>query len=169
VIELEPTRLHDVLDEVLWGYRPALSAKGLDLSVSMPDSLPEVLADSAQLRNVLNQLLDNARRYTQAGTISISASQQGDCVRVDISDTGPGISPELCERLFSRFSRGSDGINSNERGMGLGLTIAKLLIERQGGAIWLEQTSDCGSTFSFTLTCIHADPRYSNTVLATAA
>jgi signal transduction histidine kinase len=90
-------------------------------------------------------------------------------VRVDISDTGQGIDAILSEHLFTRFTRGSEGINSAERGIGLGLAIARQLIERQGGALWLESTSAHGSTFSFTLPCIHEQAYHNDSAIATAA
>jgi signal transduction histidine kinase len=71
--------------------------------------------------------------------------------------------------LFMRFARGSEGINSAERGIGLGLAIARELIERQGGRIWLANTSDHGSTFSFVLPCVHTHTVTYDTDLATAA
>ena len=90
-------------------------------------------------------------------------------MRVDISDTGCGIGPDLNEHLFTRFTRGSEGINSAERGIGLGLAIARQLIERQGGSLWLDSTSEQGSTFSFTLPCIHEDTHHNDSAIATAA
>jgi signal transduction histidine kinase len=90
-------------------------------------------------------------------------------VRVDVADTGHGISAEFCEHLFTRFARDSDGINSSERGIGLGLAIARELVERQGGKIWLEHTSSHGSVFSFILPCAHADSRSYKTNMVTAA
>src|SRR5205085_3702716 len=117
---IEPMRLDSVLDEMLWLVRTALAAKNLELFVSLPDDLPDVLADPVQLRNALHQLLDNARLYTDFGSVSIRATQQEALVRIDISDTGCGIGDELREQLFTRFMRGADGINSHERGIGLG-------------------------------------------------
>ncbi|HEX9372099.1 MAG TPA: ATP-binding protein [Roseiflexaceae bacterium] len=167
--ELEPVELTHVLDNMLWPIRKAMAAKDLDLIIEIPDDLPELLADEQQLRIVLQQLLDNARRYTDAGYVALRANHDNRVVRVDISDTGRGISTDFCEHLFTRFARGAEGINSAERGIGLGLAIARELIERQGGQIWLDQTSPQGSTFSFTLPCIHADPLAKNSSLATAA
>lgn len=167
--EIGPVHLAEILDDLLWSLRPAIMSKGLDLQVSLADNLPPLLADSQQLRNVLYQLLDNARRYTDVGSITIHAVHAGDQVRVDICDTGPGIGPELAEYLFTRFTRGSEGINSSERGIGLGLAIAKLLIERQEGTIWLDSTSSHGSTFSLMVPCVRAESHYNINVLATAA
>ena len=84
-------------------------------------------------------------------------------------DTGHGISEEFSQQLFTRFARGAEGINSAERGIGLGLAIARELIERQGGKIWLDTTSQAGSTFSFALPCAHAQAPAEEMSLATAA
>jgi signal transduction histidine kinase len=167
--DIEPIELGDVLNDMLWSIRPQIAAKGLALTIDIPAGLPNVLADSFQLRSVLQQLLDNARRYTNSGSIAIRATHTTDRVRVDISDTGHGIEADLSEHLFTRFTRGSDGINSAERGIGLGLAIARQLIERQGGALWLDSTSECGSTFSFTLLCTHEHNHHNNSTIATAA
>jgi signal transduction histidine kinase len=121
-----------------------------------------------QLRNVLQQLIDNARRYTSEGRITITAEQQNMVVKVNVSDTGPGISDDLSAHLFTRFTRGAEGINSAERGIGLGLAISKLLIEQLGGTIWLDSTSEHGSTFSFTLPCVQEEMQ-SDEAFATAA
>lgn len=166
--EVEALSLRHVLDEVLWSQRPAIKLKGLDLVVHIPESLPYVLADMQQLRNVLQQLIDNARRYTSDGKITVTAEQQDMIVKVDVSDTGPGISDDLSAHLFTRFTRGAEGINSSERGIGLGLAISKLLIEQLGGTIWLDNTSEQGSTFSFTLPCVQEEMQ-SDKEFATAA
>jgi signal transduction histidine kinase len=148
---IEPVNLAAALDNMLWPIRKAMAVKGLELIVDIPADLPELLADETHLRIVVQQLLDNARRYTEAGTVRLSARAIEQMVRVDVADTGYGISAEFWEHLFTRFARGSEGINSSERGIGLGLAIARELVERQGGKIWLERTSSCGSIFSFTL------------------
>ena len=167
--EFEPLTLRQVIDDLLWGVRPGLRAKGLQLIIDVPNDLPDVVADRHQLRNVLNQLLDNARRYTSSGTLTIAAYAENERVRVDIRDTGGGIDPEAGANLFDRFVRGAEGINSAERGIGLGLAIAKQLVERQGGTIWLAETSECGTTFSFTLPCNNADTEAHNSAIEHAA
>ncbi|HEU5102469.1 MAG TPA: ATP-binding protein [Roseiflexaceae bacterium] len=168
-IELEPVDLNHILNDLLWSHRKPIAAKGLRLILDVPDDLPELIADPQQLRIVLNQLIDNARRYTAAGTLTIRATHAGDLVKIAIADTGCGIDPALAEHLFTRFTRGSEGINSAERGIGLGLAIAKELIERQGGAIWLDETSDHGSTFVITLPSANANQHYNQANLASAA
>src|SRR5215207_10305 len=150
-VDLEQVDLNQLLNDLLWSHRKPIAAKGLRLVVNIPDDLPGMIADPQQLRIVLNQLIDNARRYTDAGTLAIRACCEADRVKIAIADTGRGIDPELAEHLFTRFTRGSEGINSAERGIGLGLAITKELIERQNGVIRLDTTSDQGSTFVITL------------------
>lgn len=166
---IEPLDLARMLDNILWPIRKSMATKGLELVVDIPDTLPDIMADEQHLRIVVQQLLDNARRYTNAGTVTLCARHEADAVRVDVIDTGHGIDADFSRHLFTRFARGSEGINSAERGIGLGLAIARELIERQGGRIWLEHTSNGGSTFSFTLPCSQADPVSRSSSLATAA
>jgi signal transduction histidine kinase len=168
-VNIELVELNRMLNDLLWSHRKPIAAKGLRLVVDIPDDLPEIIADPQQLQIVLNQLIDNARRYTDAGTLTIHACCEAEHVKIAIADTGRGIDPELAEHLFTRFTRGSQGINSVERGIGLGLAIAKELIERQGGALWLDQTSDQGSIFIITLPSAHANQHYNQTNLASAA
>jgi signal transduction histidine kinase len=168
-MELEAVDLRHALEGILWPIRKAMAVKGLELILDIPDDLPQFLADEQHLRIVVQQLLDNARRYTEAGSVRLSANCDAQVVRVNIADTGRGISPEFCEHLFTRFARGAEGINSSERGIGLGLAIARELIERQGGKIWLEHTSPHGSVFSFTLPCAHADTVVYKENMVTAA
>jgi signal transduction histidine kinase/HAMP domain-containing protein len=148
---LEPYALPTILDEALWQVRGQISAKGLDIVVELPDKLPLVLADRDQLRQILLHLLDNARRYTDDGAITVRAQVRNGLVQVDVCDTGSGIPPEIRGQIFERFIRGDEGINSPERGIGLGLAIVKQLVERHKGRIWVESEPGCGSTFSFTL------------------
>ena len=167
--ELGPLVLGTVVENLLWSLRPGFRTKGLQLDVEIADELPEVVADEHQLRNVFIQLLDNARRYTAHGAIRIAAYAEQGCVRVDICDTGPGIDQEVSANLFNRFVRGTQGINSAERGIGLGLAICKMLIERQGGNVWLAESSANGSTFSFTLPSINAERPTNKAAFAEAA
>jgi signal transduction histidine kinase len=172
--DLEPVELHRPVEEAVWQLQSQVKAKGLSLSQHVPDDLPPVLADFDQVRMVMSQLIDNAQRYTSEGVIEVRAVDQGDHVQVSVRDTGRGIPIDMHEQVFRRFIRGdgtSEGINSAERGIGLGLAICKQLIERHNGTIWVESTPGQGSTFFFTLR--YADgttsPEKSKTDLAAAA
>ena len=156
--EPEPQDVWLAIESALAPMRNAFAKKGIELRFDLPDGLPPVTADRQQLNVVLTQLLDNARRYTQQGSVTVSASHHDGIVQIDITDTGPGISPEEFEQLFTRFHR-IEGNNSPERGGGLGLAIVRQLVERQGGQVWAASTPGQGSTFSFSLLVAneHAD------------
>jgi signal transduction histidine kinase len=149
----EPIDLRRVIEEALFPFRSLLVNNGLTLTVDLPAKLPQVLADFEQVRRVLYQLLDNAHRYTQTGGVTVRAIVQAEAVRVEVEDTGRGISPAMQQRIFERFVRdyGFDGISGRVPGVGLGLSICKQLIELQGGAIWVTSTPSQGSRFCFTL------------------
>jgi signal transduction histidine kinase len=156
--EPEPQDVWLSIESAIAPMRSAFAKKGIELRFDLPDGLPPVTADRQQLNVILTQLLDNARRYTQHGSVTVSASHSGNVVQVDVADTGPGISPEEFEQLFTRFHR-VEGNNSPERGGGLGLAIVRQLVERQGGQVWATSTLGQGSTFSFSLLVAndHAD------------
>ncbi|MEF3273536.1 MAG: HAMP domain-containing protein [Chloroflexus sp.] len=151
---LEPIDIRRPIEDVIWHVQGQIKAKGLQLEVSIPKQLPPVLADIDHVRTIMTQLLDNARRYTSAGTITIRVIPQPDMMRIEVRDTGRGIPLHMHEQIFERFIRGdgaSEGINSSERGIGLGLSICKELVERLGGTIGVESAPGQGSTFFFTL------------------
>jgi signal transduction histidine kinase len=156
--EPEPQDLWLAVESALAPMRSAFAKKGLEARVDLPEDLPLVKADREQLRVILTQLLDNARRYTQQGGVTVRANQRSGVIQVDVTDTGSGIPPEEVSKLFTRFYR-VEGNNSPERGGGLGLAIARQLVERQGGQIWVDSTLGVGSTFSFSLLVAneHAD------------
>jgi signal transduction histidine kinase/HAMP domain-containing protein len=150
------------IGEATFPIQGLIKAKGLTLNIEVPEDLRPVLADFDQVRQVLTQLLDNARRYTDHGGITVRAVDCGTHARVEVADTGRGISADMQEPIFQRFTRGdgvSEGINSAERGIGLGLAICKQLIERQGGTIGVQSNPGQGSTFFFTLRYADDTPR----------
>ncbi len=148
--ERQPVDLEMVLSAAMAPMRQSFETKGLTVAIDIPADLPPVIADREQLKRVLAQLLDNARRYTEQGGVTISARPQAGTVRIDVSDTGPGIAPEVLPRLFKRFQR-IEGNNSTQRGGGLGLAIARQLIERQGGSVSVTSVPGQGSTFTIIL------------------
>jgi two-component system phosphate regulon sensor histidine kinase PhoR len=109
---------------------------------------PSILADPAMIDRVIANLLDNAIAYTDAGgTISVSLSERDDTILVTIADTGRGIPEDKLPYIFDAFYR----ISRDSKGSGLGLFIAKTIIEAHGGRTWVESAAGKGSTFSFTL------------------
>ncbi len=149
-VEPEPVSLKRVIEESLWPSRKALKAKSLTLNIDIPGDI-EVNADRIQLRTVVQQLIDNARVYTDEGSITVQAVRELSYVRVDVIDTGCGIEPELVDKVFERFVRGEGSNDRPDRGIGLGLSIVQQLIELHHGQVWVTSALGEGSTFSFTL------------------
>lgn len=149
--ELQPQDVEMVLSMALVPLRQSFEAKSLAIEIEMPPDLPAALADREQLKRAFGQLLDNAMRYTDSGTVTVrgAVNAQGH-VQVDVIDTGQGIAAEMLPRLFQRFQR-IEGNNSAQRGGGLGLAITRQLIERQGGKVGVVSTPGQGSTFTVTL------------------
>ncbi|PYT51870.1 MAG: hypothetical protein DMG43_13125 [Acidobacteria bacterium] len=131
--------------------RPA-KEKDLNLSVKLPERLPDIAADRPRLTEVLQNLLDNAIQYTPSGgQIRVSAAANGNEVVFTVSDTGIGIPRSDQPRIFERFYRVDVARSREVGGTGLGLAIAKHLVEAQGGRIWVESEVGRGSQFHFTV------------------
>lgn len=152
-LDLAPTSLGELILEVMDSWRERIEEKQLTAMVQLPDDLPRVWVDGNRVKRVLHNLISNACNYTMSGgKITVTTYTDGDKVRVDVEDTGVGISKPDQSRLFTRFFRARDVPHDDVRGAGLGLYIAKALIEAHRGRIWLERSKPgAGSVFSFTL------------------
>lgn len=138
-----------LVDDVLGRLRPLTEKHRINVDV--PDDLPPVLLDYVEIDQVLSNLIENATKYTQPGTeIKASARRAEKEIRVQIADRGPGIPPAALPRLFEPFYR-VGGQGSRPKGTGLGLAVAKRLVEANGGRIWAENQPDGGARFIFTL------------------
>jgi signal transduction histidine kinase len=124
-------------------------ATGFQLHLEAPEAAPPVLADRDRILQVFSNLLGNALKFTPAGgEIWVGARVEGEQVRFHVRDTGPGIPPESLAHIFDRFWQAN---RTDRRGAGLGLSIAKGIVEAHGGTIQVESEPGRGSTFSFTL------------------
>jgi len=133
---------------------PQAAAKRIGLRSSLPADLPPILADEDRITQVLVNLAANAIQYTpEGGEVTLSAARQADEIYVSVKDTGIGIPPEHIANLFTRFYRvDKSRSRSAGGGSGIGLTIAKHLVEAHGGRIWAESAGEGqGSTFTFSL------------------
>jgi signal transduction histidine kinase len=142
----------DSLDLATWltrvasGFGQATPTHHVVAQLAAP--LPSVMADADRLGQVMNNLLSNAARYSARGTeIRISAAVVGDSVEIQVIDQGPGIAAEDCERIFEKFYRGKHGATLAVRGTGLGLAVARQLVEAHGGSIGVRSTFGRGSAF----------------------
>jgi len=125
--------------------------KGVALQSAIADSTPTVLADPVKLSWVMSNLIGNAMRYTPSGgTITVSSAADGHTVRVQVTDTGTGVAPEIRDHLFERYAQWS--ANGSEPGSaGLGLAIAKEIVEAHGGRIFVDSTVGRGTCFTVEL------------------
>jgi signal transduction histidine kinase len=132
--------------------RPQFEAKGQRLTVDLAPALPAVWGDAARVTQILTNLLANAHKYTPPdGSIRITARGEEGRVRVNVQDTGIGLSPEDQAQLFTPFFRAQHEATQGVGGTGLGLAITRALVERHGGTITVTSTLGQGSTFSVTL------------------
>ena len=152
LIEVGPTTLTGALKEALQSTQGQVEARSQQLTVEVPGELPYVSADPARLTQVLINLLSNAYKYTpEGGSIHVRAWLENGYVSCAVSDTGIGMSPDDLEKLFTKFFRSEDPAVREMPGTGLGLCIAKSLVELQGGEMEVESQVGEGTTFTFTI------------------
>ncbi len=143
--ELPAALVHDTIDML----RPLAAGSSIRLDTDLDEDLPPVMADSARIQQVLSNLVGNAVKFTpRAGSITVCAERIDGEVRFAVIDTGPGIPAEQLPHIFGRFWQAR---TSDRRGIGLGLAIAKGIVEAHNGRIWVESHVGLGSTFYFTL------------------
>lgn len=141
-----------LLKDVVGGYRELITPNGVEFKAEIPESLPKIYGDATRLTEVVSNLLENAKKFTEKGCVVLKAAKSGDVIRVDVIDTGMGIKKEDHERLFTKFFQGQGIVKRKTKGTGLGLAISKKIIEAHGGKIWGESKGlGKGSTFSFAL------------------
>jgi len=146
-IDVEP--LMNEANEML---APLAAEKSVRLNVAVGGALPTITADGGRVLQVLSNLVGNAIKFTPAGGgIAIRADAAPGGVRFSVSDTGEGIAPEQLEKIFGGFWQANP---ADRRGIGLGLTIAKGIVEAHGGRIWVESRLGEGTTFHFTLSTV---------------
>jgi len=155
----QPFALRENLETCLELFRPACIEKGLELELRIADDLPPVLlGDAFRLRQALGNLVGNALKFTEHGSIRVevegeSAGGNEYTLYLKVRDTGPGIVPEEQARIFERFVQGSQGQMHSTPGTGLGLAITRELAGLMQGALFLESTPGKGSCFTLSLRC----------------
>jgi two-component system, OmpR family, sensor histidine kinase KdpD len=148
-LNLQPHHIQEAIDAALETHQNSLTGHEIKLSVS--DSLPQVYMDLRHTAEIVSQLLDNAGKYSPRGTpITITAEVQGNMLVTSVADRGPGIDSIDQSMIFDKFYRGP-GQRQSVQGTGMGLAIAKAIVEAHGGTISLTTQSGHGSVFSFTL------------------
>jgi signal transduction histidine kinase len=152
-VKLEPLALGPCLTDVVNQLKPLANNKNLYLNLEIEETLPMALADHHRVRQVAINLVSNALKFTENGGVTIRCVQKRDheALQISVEDTGIGISPAALGYIFEAFRQADGSTTRRFGGTGLGLTIAKKLIELQGGEIAVESVIGQGSTFSFTL------------------
>ncbi|MBI1878338.1 MAG: response regulator [Chloroflexi bacterium] len=152
-IHPQPVKLHEVVAEAMGIIRPLMRGNDVELCADLPADLPLVVVDRGRIGQVLLNLLNNARRFTEGGRIIVRASLEAGQVKVTVADTGIGIQPDELSRVFKEFQQLDGSVSLHQEGSGLGLAISKRFIEMHGGRIWAESEGipGRGSRFHFTL------------------
>lgn len=147
-----PADLRATITETIQAVRMAHDTGGLVLRAAVADDVPPgVTTDDRRVREVLTNLIGNAVKYTPAGSVDVVATLDGDLVRIEVSDTGPGIDPAYLGTLFDPFRKAGTRLARSEQTTGLGLAIVKQLVELLGGTVGVDSEPGLGSTFWFTL------------------
>ena len=148
----EPVSLAPLVAQVMSEIEVACTDRDVEVSSDLPDDLPTIEADPERVHQVIFNLVDNAVRFTpEGGEVRIEAHRHNGSVEVSVADTGVGIPPEALPRLFERFYRVDPARAREDGGTGIGLAIARSVVEAHGGTIRAESDPGHGSVFTFDL------------------
>lgn len=149
-MDYQETDAQSLVVDAVEPFRRIAQDGGIELKIQLSDDLPMVYADATQISHVFSNLLSNALRFTApGGSITVSAMSEDQMVRFSVTDTGSGIPHQFMQRIFEQFFRAPD--QKSETGAGLGLAIARQIVEAHGGNIDVESEEGKGTTFSLTL------------------
>lgn len=171
-LKLASFDVRSVLDDVANAIRTTAAAKGIDVHAGIPLSLPSTfVGDETRIRQVLMHLSGNAVKFTSTGSIRLQVecearSSREARLRFSVRDTGIGIAPENHELIFQRFTQADGSLKRRFGGTGIGLSIAKGIVELMGGQIGFESSTNAGSTFWFTVTLSPVAPSFDRALAA---
>jgi two-component system phosphate regulon sensor histidine kinase PhoR len=149
-LDLQPVNLRRVAEEAISTLYDEAEKSQVSLVLRASNDLPLVTADPDRLRQVFTNLLDNAIKYAPGSTVTVSLTSKDGLARVEVHDSGPGISAQDLEHLFEPFYR-SEGTSARERGTGLGLTIVQTILEQHHAPFQVDSSPGDGASFSFSL------------------
>ncbi|TAG64169.1 MAG: response regulator, partial [Oscillatoriales cyanobacterium] len=149
--QLQPTNPVQILKQAIAATSSLLEKNNLKLIKDFSPGLPQVLVDRDRMVQVAINLISNAVKFTESGSVTCRARVEGDELVISIIDTGIGIAPEDQSKVFERFKQVGDILTEKPKGTGLGLPISKQIVEHHGGRIWLESELGKGSTFFFSI------------------
>lgn len=154
-VEVRCIGIGDVVNQAVTMLRATANEKRITLGMKVDSGIPLVSADPERVLQILLNLIDNALKFTPAdGSVTVTAGlaqKDPDYVRISVTDTGKGVSPESKHLIFERLYQDANSSSNSRKGLGLGLYIVQELVRLQGGRIWVESQLGHGSVFSFTL------------------
>lgn len=148
-----PISVLEIVTQRIEEIRPQADEKAIQLALTAPESVPDILGDEARMGQVFTNLIGNAIKFTpNNGEVSVKVEADGNLLHVEVIDTGPGIPPEERQKIFDKFYQLSDISTRQQGGSGLGLSISKSIVEAHGGKLWIDDGNQGkGSNFQFVL------------------
>lgn len=144
--------LADTISHAILGIEGYARTRGIKVEWNRPQTSPLVVIDRDRIEQVITNLLSNAIKFTESGSkVVVHSFWESDRVVIEVADTGEGIPEEFLDRIFQKFQQAESAAHKAKEGTGLGLTIAKAIVEEHGGAIWVKSKLGSGSTFSFSI------------------
>jgi PAS domain S-box-containing protein len=148
---MQSISIQEVIDRGLAATASLFETRQLELKREIQSDLPDIIGDRNRLIQVVINLISNAVKFTENGSITCRAELQNHTIKVSVIDTGSGIAPQDQQKVFEKFKQVGETLTDKPKGTGLGLPICQQIIEHHGGLISLESTLGQGSTFSFTV------------------
>jgi signal transduction histidine kinase len=151
--DLEFGSIADIVHRIIHRFEYSAKEKHLELKLNMPDEdCLMINIDREKIRQIITNLVHNAIKFTEKGTVTVSVFSENEKIKVCVSDTGIGIPDSQIEKIFERFYQIDSSFTRKVGGTGIGLNIVKKFVELHGGKIWVENNKDCaGTCFTFTL------------------
>lgn len=144
--------LSEIVQEVISEVSPLIRSRNIELVIKISDKIPKTVGDPERIRMVVDNLINNSIKYSlNKGKIEINLSKKEGSIVFSVKDNGAGIPVEQQERVFEKFFRSDNAVRYQTEGTGLGLFIAKNIIDQSGGEIWFDSVENLGSIFSFSL------------------
>jgi len=139
--------LRQIIETALQYARPLVADKQVEMNQDIPDDLPTLTGDRKRLLQIFLNILSNACKFTDKGSVRIRVQNESDHLLVSVEDTGPGIAPEDSNDVFTAFKQTESGLRQGGNGTGLGMPICQKLVEAHEGRIWFESQVGMGTTF----------------------
>jgi hypothetical protein len=154
-VQVKETNINEKIDHLYNFFKPQAEAKGIQLIIhkNLPEKEATIKTDEEKVYAIISNLIKNAIKYSEKGTIEVGYNRNGECLEFYIKDTGMGIPKDRQKAIFERFIQADIADKMAMQGAGLGLSIAKAYVEMLGGKIWVDSEVGKGSTFYFTIPC----------------